>query len=217
MNHFFKHLLVISTSLLLFSCGGNQTKEATKETNLTQSPDSAQSQTTEESQAQADDTLLIKILSKGILTALENKDFENFAGYFHPDEGVRFSPYAFIDTINDVRLSAEKFSEGIKTNKKFTWGYADGSGDPILLTIPDYLKKFVYNKDFLDVEKSAVDKMIGSGNSLNNLQAVYPGAHFFESFDPGAHEMAWSALRLVFKKYSGKFYLAGVVHDQWTI
>ena len=217
MKHFYKNILIISTSLILFSCGENPSKEDKKESNPTQITDSAHKQITEETQVQKDDTLLIKTLSKEILTAIKNTDYETFVAHFHPMDGVRFSPYAFIDTLNDVRLSAEKFTEGIKTNKKMTWGYSDGSGDPISLTIPDYFKKFVYNKDFLNVEKFAVDKMIGSGNSLNNLEAIYPAAHFTESFDPGSHEMAWSSLRLVFKKDSGKFYLVGVVHDQWTI
>ncbi len=214
---YFKSFLIISTTLILFSCGGNQSSEENKENGLVQTLDSTPTQSKPEIPVQEDDTILIKIVSKEILTSLRNKDYETFAGYFNPREGVRFSPYAFIDTINDVRLSAEKFREGIKTNKKLTWGYSDGTGDPILLTIPDYLKKFVYSTDFLNVEKSAVDKMIGSGNSLNNLEKIYPDAHFYESFDPGSHEMAWSAIRLVFKKDSGKYYLVGVVHDQWTI
>ncbi len=217
MKYFINYILAISTALILFSCGGNPTSEDNKGNELTQTPDSVQNQSKPASPVQEDDTILIKALSKEILTSLKNKDFETFADYFNPVEGVRFSPYAYIDTINNIRLNAENFKEGIKTNKKFTWGYSDGSGDPIQLTIPDYFKKFVYNKDFLNVEKSSVDKMIGSGNSLNNLEVIYPHAHFTESFDPGSHEMAWSVLRLVFKKESGKFYLVGVVHDQWTI
>ena len=75
----------------------------------------------------------------------------------------------------------------------------------------------MYNANFLQAEKMTVNKLIEKGNSLNNLVEMYPGAFYTESYDPGKSEMAWSALRLVFTKKSDKFYLIGIVHNQWTI
>ena len=217
MKYSTNYFLLLSISLVLLSCSENQPTEEVKNQKISQTSDSLKPQPTRDTIAQAEDSILIKKLSIEILSALKNNDLENFANYFHPSEGVRFSPYAFIDTINDVRLSLVKFREGLKLNEKFTWGYADGSGEAIEQTIPAYFKKFVYNADYLAVNITAVNKQIGAGNSLNNLEKIYPGTHFYESFDPGKHEMAWSALRLVFQKKSDKFYLVGVVHDQWTI
>ncbi|RYE29217.1 MAG: hypothetical protein EOP48_32775 [Sphingobacteriales bacterium] len=72
------------------------------------------------------------------------------------------------------------------------WGEQDGSGDSILLSIPDYFKKYVYNADFINADRAAIDSFIGHGNSLNNLKTVYKNARFIEYHFPGFD-----------KKYSG--------------
>ncbi|MEO7313848.1 MAG: hypothetical protein ABIW47_01595 [Ginsengibacter sp.] len=217
MKYFLKPVLVILSALLIISCGSEQSTDEKTSIDSSQTTDSVKTLLPTNTKPVVDDTVAVKTLTKEILTSLKNNEYENLASYFHPGSGVRFSPYAYIDTSNDVRLSADEFTKAIKSNQKFTWGHADGSGDPIKLTIPEYFKKFVYNADFLSAEKTAVNKMIGGGNSINNLEKTYPDALFTENFDAGKHEMAWSSLRLVFKKEAGKFYLIGIVHDQWTI
>ena len=217
MKYLFKPVLVITSALLIISCSGNQSKEEKTVTESSQTEDSTQTSANLEIKPIVDDTIAIKNLTKEILTLLKNNEYQSLAHYFHPDLGVQFSPYAYVDTAKDVHLSAVEFTKAFNSNKKFTWGDADGTGDPINLTIPEYFKRFVYNADFLNAEKTAVNKMIGVGNSLNNLEEVYPSALYTENYDPGKHEMAWSALRLVFKKEANKFYLIAIVHDQWTI
>ena len=75
----------------------------------------------------------------------------------------------------------------------------------------------MYNTNFLNANQTVFNKMIGSGNSLNNLEQVYPNDFFTESYHPGKSEMDWSCLRFIFKKDGDTFYLIGIVHDQWTI
>jgi hypothetical protein len=83
------------------------------------------------------------------------------------------------------------------------------------------MQKFVYDVDFAKPEKASVDKFLGGGNSLNNLLQVYKDCHFTESYFSGFEKkyegMDWRTLRLVFKERDKKFYLIGIVHDQWTI
>lgn len=217
MKHFLKPVLVITTALLLISCGENQSTEEKTVIDSPQTIDNVQTEAIPETKPEVEDTVLVKTLTKEILTSIKDNDLEALSGHFHPDLGVRFSPYGFIDTAKDVHLNRKEFTDALKSNKKFTWGFSHGSGDPIDLTIPEYLEKFVYDVDFLNAEKTSVNKMIGTGNSLNNLEKVYPEAIFTESYDPGKHEMAWKSLRLIFKKDADKFYLIGIVHDQWTI
>ncbi len=89
-----------------------------------------------------------------------------------------------------------------------------------MMTFEEYFARFVYNADFLNAEKSSVNEMIGGGTTTNNLVEIYKGCAFTESyfsgFDKKFDGMDWCSLRLVFKKYEGKFYLVGVVHDEWT-
>ena len=89
------------------------------------------------------------------------------------------------------------------------------------MTIENYFKKFVYNADFLNAEQTNLNKMVGSGNSLNNLITTYKGCNYTESyfsgFDKKYDGMDWCCLRLVYTKYQLKYYLIAIVHDQWTI
>ncbi len=168
------------------------------------------------------DSLVIE-LSRQILSALKNSDYETFSQLMHPLSGVRFSPYGYIDTTSDIVLKKEELLDhfGKAQQPTIKWGDYDGSGEPILLTIDGYFHKFVYNADFLNAPQTSLNKIIGSGNSLNNLAAIYTGCDFTEHYFPGFDEkyggMDWCTLRLVFKMYNGRTYLVGIVHDQWTI
>jgi hypothetical protein len=165
----------------------------------------------------------VPALAKQVLTVLKDKDYESFARFIHPVEGVRFSPYGYIDTAADKVFSAGAFLDELskKPQTRIIWGQYDGTGEPIVLTIDDYFKKFVYNADFLNAPQSSLNEMIGSGNSLNNLTTIYKDCDFTEHHFPGFNKkyngMDWRSLRIVFKEYNNKIYLVGIVHDQWTI
>jgi hypothetical protein len=168
------------------------------------------------------DSLLTK-LSYHILLAIKIKKYDSLEKFIHPVEGLRLSPYAYIDTLHDIVLSHLKFAEEAKNKKqdKILWGLYDGSGEPILMTLNEYMKKFVYDADFLNPEKFEINKFIGSGNSINNVLSVYKNCDFTEShfsgFDKKYEGMDWRSLRLVFKKFTDNYYLVAIIHDQWTI
>ncbi len=166
------------------------------------------------------DSVLLSLTTE-ILTAIKDKDYKKLTEYIHPKDGIRFSPYGFIDTANDVTATRSTFRLNAYTNKKRIWGYYDGSGDPIKMTSKEYFKRFVYDADFLNAEKTSLNQCLGSGNSQNNILIIYDDLPFTESFFPGIDEqfggMDWRALRLVYKEYEGKYYLVAIVHDEWTI
>ncbi len=167
------------------------------------------------------DSLLL-LRTKQVLTIIKDKRYKDLVAYIHPESGVRFSAYAFVDTAGDLRFTKTSWLKALeKPGTLFNWGSYDGSGDVIMLSISDYFGKFVYDVDFLNVERVSVNEMIGGGNSLNNLEAVYKNSDFTESYFPGSDQklegMDWRTLRLVFKQLKGKYYLTGIVHDQWTI
>ncbi len=161
------------------------------------------------------------ILSSKILKSLKEKGYTGLAEFIHPKLGIRFSPYAYIDTTADQLLSRNRLIALGKSQKKIKWGFEDATEKPIKLSINNYVKEFVYDVDFLNAEKKGVNKFFGGGNSLNNLKEVYPRCNFaefyFSGFDPKFEGMDWRALRLVFKDYKKKYYLIAIVHDQWTI
>ena len=171
----------------------------------------------------AKDSLALLKMTADILTQIKAGNYGAIAKYIDPVSGVRFSPYAYIDTASDLILSKRKFSEqASKENQDIiVWGGFDGTDDPIKMNLNSYFKRFVYDVDFAKPEKRSVNEFLGGGNSLNNLTIVYKGNHFTESyfsgFDKKYDGMDWKTLRLVFKERNKRFYLVGVVHDEWTI
>lgn len=155
-----------------------------------------------------------------ILTTLKAKDYKAFAAYFHPTDSVLFSPYGFIDVKSSKKLTKATFSKLIEERGSVDWGNYDGSGETIRLTAQKYMEQFVYNADYLHAEKTALNQIIGKGNTLNNLNEIYPQCPFieyhFSGFDKKYEGMDWTSLRLVFKQYQSTYYLVAIVHDQWT-
>lgn len=167
----------------------------------------------------SDSTILS--LTQEILTAIKDKDYETFSEYFHPELGVRFSPYGYVDTTSDLIFTKEQFMKQTGKNKKIKWGEFDGSGDPINMTLKQYFKRFVYDVDFLKAEKTSLNQMFGAGNTMENILQVYENCPFTESYFSGFDEkyggMDWRSLKLVYKKYDDKYYIIGVIHSEWTI
>lgn len=153
--------------------------------------------------------------------ALKNKNFGYLSTLAHPEKGIRFTPYSYIDTEKDVVLKADEIKNIMADSRSFLWGSYDGSGEPMNLPFGEYFDKFVWDKDFSDPQVTSKNESIGSGNSINNIQEAYPDAQYYEyhfsGFDPQYEGMDWVSLRLVFEEYKDKWYLVGIVHSQWTI
>lgn len=95
------------------------------------------------------------ILKKRNYTALEkNTD---------PQNGIFVSPY--IGCHSGLRLLRKDLKT--RDRKKRIWGSYDGTGDPILLTIDDYFKRFVYAADYLEkTDEFFIDRIRGDAVSL---------------------------------------------------
>jgi hypothetical protein len=161
----------------------------------------------------------LKKINEDIIQALKDKNFKKFAEFIHPEKGVRFSMYAFVNPKEDKKFSKADFIRYQPTKTIFTWGTMDGSGDLYRATIHDYLADWVYSKDFATAQVS-LNEFQGKGNSLNNVKEIYPNADFTENFMKGSEAnsgMDWKCLRLIFEEFQGTYYLIGVVNDQWTI
>lgn len=204
-------LLIIFLIIALTSCNGSksESRDTISSDNILLNSDTVNK-----------DSFIFELTNQ-ILTSIKDKDFKKLSEFIHPIFGVRFSPYAFIDTSSNVKLTTVTLIEQINKQTKLVWGSFEGSGETIYLTIEEYFNRFVYNADFINAEKKSINKLIGRGNTINNLESIYNGCDYTESyfsgFDKKFEGMDWCSLRLVFKKYNNKYYLVGIVHDQWTI
>lgn len=162
---------------------------------------------------------ILKSLNDSVIQALKTQSYDKFSTFIHPEKGIRFSMYAFIRPEKDKHFSCEDFMFYINKPTKFTWGEKDGSGDLLIISLRDYLETWAFKRDF-STSEFYLNKFKGVGNSMNNLEKIYPDTSFTENYIPGSEKysgMDWNALRFVFEKYQGKYYLIAVINDQWTI
>lgn len=167
------------------------------------------------------DSAALMTLAKVVLQAAVDRDHATFSGHFHPSLGVRFSPYAFIDTQADKVFQAQAFQDlAAQPKKKIVWGRYDPRDEDIRHTVDGYLQEFVTDKPYLSEGSWAYNATIGNSTVHNNLTEVYPNAKFVEAhWVTKNEEMApfeWGSVRLAFEQVDGKWYLVGVVHDAWN-
>lgn len=161
----------------------------------------------------------LRDLNYEILKSLKSKDYNRFASFIHPKKGVRFSMYGYGRPETDKDFSVEEFLHYMNNSTRFTWGEKDGSGDKLVISLKNYLETWVFKKDYTHSD-FYLNEFKGAGNTLNNLQKIYPQAEFTENYIAGSEKygfMDWIALRLVFEKFEGQYYLVAVVNDQWTV
>lgn len=157
-------------------------------------------------------------MNSNLLQFLKTKSFDKFATYIHPLKGVRFSMYAFVSPEKDKIFSKKEFLESLPGPEKFTWGNKDGSGEVYAVPLQNYLTDWVWKKDFTQ-SKYELNGKISHGNSKDNAREIYPGADVTVNYIPGTaqySEMDWQTLSFVFEEYNGRYYLTGVINDQWT-
>lgn len=202
-----KYIIMAFCVLSFYACSSKQNKKQTNEKDSTSL-----------TSAISDSQLIVT--SEIILTAFEQKNFNEVAKFIHPALGIRFSPYAFIDTSADRKISKSEFLASIDNKALLDWGQFDGSGDPIEMTYKEYFNRFVYDVDFLNKSEVSVNTFVQRGNTTNNIKEAYPNCSYVEYFvvgiNPKVEGMDWRAIRLVFKTINGQIWLIGMVHDEWT-
>lgn len=155
-----------------------------------------------------------------VLEAMSTQDWEGLSACVSPERGVTFTPYSYVSE-DDVCLTPAQIAQAGSDNTLYTWGAADGSGEPIQLNVRDYFANYVLDADFTQAPILGIDYVISSGNSLENVEDAYPDCSFVEFYYPGIDEALqgfdWCGLKLIFTQEAGEWYLVGVIHSQWTI
>ena len=155
----------------------------------------------------------------GVITALKDKDLVALSTFVHPVSGVRFSPYAFTSDANLV-FTAQQVIGLFSDSTVYTWGQFSGSGTSIDLTFAEYYSQFIFDLDFASLTQLSLNHRLGVSTSMDNSQEYYPNSMVVEFYypgsDPQAQSLDWRSLRLVFTESGGTWYLAGIIHDQWT-
>ncbi len=159
-------------------------------------------------------------LPRRVLHLVATRQLAELAHWVHPEKGLRCSPHAYVDPARDIRLPAADLADAGSDVVEHLWGQYDGTGDPIALDVEGYIQRFVYDADYYNAPRIGYDTVLGGGNTINNAREIYPHAHIveyhFPGFEPAYAGMDWKSLRLVFEQYQQRWYLSGIIHDQWS-
>ena len=160
-------------------------------------------------------------LAFSVLENIKNGDYEALSSVAHPKFGVIFSPCATV-TLNTNRYFQSKQIAlfGADTNA-YVWGVRSGSGEPIEMTPRDYFASFVFDKDYTAASIIGIDRIVKSGNALENIKDIFPDVRFVDFHITGgdrdsAEDLSWSSLRLGFEDFEGRLWLTVILHSEWT-
>ena len=155
-----------------------------------------------------------------ILNLIKNKDYESLSEYIHPEKGVIFIPYTFIDYEENLVLKSVQIRDIDTDNSKYIWGFYGPSPRPIELTASEYFEQFVYDKDYLNASQIAFNYSISQGNSMENTKDIFEDCIFVDFYDEGTQEygnLDWTSLKIVMEKYDGEFKVVAIVHSSYTL
>jgi outer membrane murein-binding lipoprotein Lpp len=219
-KYFFLIAIALLLSGLLAGCAKNDTEElqaalAQKEAEVEQLQSEVETLETDVATLQEQIDLLQQQSNTLLGTALDvvqlldDQDMAGLAAHVHPSSGVRFSPYSYVDIPNDLVFTAGQIPTLLQDNQIYLWGAYDGTGDPIELAFTNYYNRFVYDQDYANPHMIGNNVIIGTGNTINNIDQAYPNGMFIEfhftGFDPQYAGMDWRSLNLVYKKDASAF------------
>lgn len=164
---------------------------------------------------------VIKDTAEKVIKSLHEKDMKSLANLVHPNKGLRFTPYTYVSLENDLVFTKEEVENFLENEEEYLWGHYDGSGFEIKLTPALYYEKFIYSEDFINAEEIGYNRVLSSGNMLENQFEVYENPivveYYFPGFNPDYEGIDWKSLRLVFEEHEKTWFLVGIIHNQWTI
>lgn len=159
-------------------------------------------------------------LAAQILPLLMNQDFAALATFVHPERGVRFSPYGYINLERDLVFTREQVAAFGSNQQVYLWGVQAGSGLDINLTVAEYWPEYVTSQTPAQEWGLLLDPSRKASNTIDNFAEVYPDGKFVEYLQPGTETygyLDWQSLRLGFQQSGdGAFYLSAIIHDEWT-
>ncbi len=168
------------------------------------------------------DSIDLARLADSTLAAIRDERWTAVAALVHPTRGLTFAPYGYVDTTEAPRIAAAAVATLPADTTPRRWGTADGTGDPIVLDFQNYYERWIYDRGYTDGRRGIPGEIIGVGNTLINIAKAFPGSDstFIEYHLEGSERyggMDWGSLRLVYTREAGRWWLVGIVRDQWTI
>ena len=72
-----------------------------------------------------------------VLAALKKDDIQTLSTLVDPERGVTLTPYSTVDPHSDLTFSPDQLTQAGANGTRYVWGYTQGKGDPITMTLPE--------------------------------------------------------------------------------
>lgn len=156
----------------------------------------------------------INEISDKIINALHERNTGKIAEYIHPNKGVTFSPYVFIED-NAPIFNKEEFKNLFKNNDEIYWGIYDGKGKDIQLTASQYFEEFIHSELYIKPDEINVNYINDSGNTENNMMEIFPNTETIEYYHSGSDKYDWESFILVYEKNeNNEYFLVALVGNR---
>ncbi|MGO1469511.1 MAG: hypothetical protein ACTHW2_05755, partial [Tissierella sp.] len=135
INKIFMGILILSISLFLAACtpsnspddnendGNNELEEEIEEKNAEieeKNMEIEELETRVEELSGQIENLATRTFN--VLESLKEKDMESLKEYIHPQKGLRFTPYPYVDLEEDIVLEKDEIVDAYSSSQTYNWG-----------------------------------------------------------------------------------------------
>ena len=160
-------------------------------------------------------------LAYTVLGYINDEDYLSLSRVAHPELGIVFSPYATIALTTNKCFMPDQIAAFSTDTTLYVWGVYNGSGEPIKSTPGEYFDEFIFARDYAGSSIIGVNKIVRSGNALENITDVFPDIEFVDFHISNGErdsngDYDWVSLRFGFEVYEGSLRLTLIQHSCWT-
>ena len=161
-------------------------------------------------------------LAYTVIRYINESDYPALSHVAHPEFGVVFSPHATVSLTTNKCFQAGQIAAFASDTKVYVWGVHESTGEPIEMNPESYFAEYISNRDYMSASIVGVNRIVKSGNALENIKSLFPDVQFIDFHIPGsdkdaAEDFEWSSLRLGFEEYEGRLWLTVILSSKWTV
>ncbi len=149
--------------------------------------------------------------------ALINEDGDELSQLVAEGRSLRFRRHWWNP---EVIFNKDQVASLFESEQSYSWGIADGSGDPIEGTFSDFVLPLLERNLKAHSERGCNEILHGGTAGLVQLPPSYEGINFYSFYRPAGpdeFELDWGTWVMGVEFWQGQPYLSYMVHYEWEI